>query len=525
MDIAFNEDKENMSRVIYGMFLLFLMASVSAFSQSESMLELHIGPELDERKGDQLLFTFGRSNEFFYNLWSDRRKNGAFILERISTDSLNVLEETNFNFPEIKGLTPTLAYPFSIKEKNFLMATAEDPNNNNLYIFAFPILERARIANEPITLGVGNREAIVAENGFLFFQSENSDLAALFIPKEKAYEKNEKFILVYFDSDLKQLSKREFEIPYSSGEVRLEDAIITDRGFFHGIISMSKDTRVRITPDSYALLTYDPDQDAIREKNLALGSKWFYDLKMTLTPDSNLWLAGYYSNMVELSMAGSFSVVVDSKTGELLNTGLYPFEREFRLQFRSDIKRGEDELGLFKLDVAKLIRPERLSLVSEKRYRRESTIFNPATGTYSIVQIHNYDEILISVLRPSSRIDFNALIPKYQSYSGDPGRFTSYAAVETEEEIFLFYNDHVKNLNLSVRDFTEYRQLNNENNMTLTYCRFDGENLERKSYKPEALDGYYLDPRHFYQTDDAAILTTYKGYRIKYIRIDLPRYE
>lgn len=511
-----------MSRLFYGLLTFLLILSHQGMGQGDSVPSMQVGPELEERKGDKLLYTFGHSDSFFYNLWSDKRKNGAFILEIIGVDSLRVTESNEFSFPEIKGLAPVLAYPISMNEGSFLIATAEDPQSDKLYIFAFPILDKAKIAPKPITLGVGNREAIVAENGFLLFKSENSELAALFIPEEKEFEKNEKFTLHYLDAGFRQLSSRELEIPYSSGQVMLVDAIVTNQGFFHGIISVSKNSEVRITPDSYALLTYDPVEDGVREKKLALGNKWFYDLKMTLTPDTNIWLAGYYSNMVELSMAGSFSVLVDSKTGELLNTGLYPFERAFRLRFRSDINRREDELGLFKLDKTSLISPERLALISEKRYTRESTVFNPATGTYSIIQIFNYDEILISVLRPSSRIEFNVLIPKYQSYSGAAGRFTSYVPLATSNEIFLFYNDHVKNIGLSVNDFTQFRQLNNENNMTLTFCRFDGKAIERRSFDPTLLDGYFLDPAHSYIMENSVVLTTYKGYRLKYVRIDLP---
>jgi hypothetical protein len=477
---------------------------------------------LEERKGDELLYTFGHSDEYFFNLWKDRGKNGSFILEKVSTDSLKVIHVNPFSFAELKNMMPTLAYPLSMYDRSFLIATAEDPSNEDIFILAFRIAESGEISPESIVLGTGNREAILAENGFLLFKSVDEKKAALFIPREKFSEKNEKFALRYFNKNFEFIRSKELEIPYSSGQVTLQDAVLTSRGVFHGIISLANETRVRITPDSYALLTYDPEQDVVREKSLALGNKWFYSIKLSLTPDTNLWLAGYYSNMVELSMAGSFSVVADSKTGGLIHTGLYPFKRDFRLKFRSDITRREDELGLFKLDDSRLTGPDRLTLISEKRYTRSSTIFNPATGTYSIVQIFNYDEILISTLLPSSKIVFNGLIPKYQSYSSEPGRFTSYLSVKGKSNVYLFYNDHVKNQELSVSDFTEYRQLNNENNMTLTYCIYDGEQLKRISLNPDRLDAYYLDPGHYYETTNGLVLMTYNGYRIRYMRVEIP---
>lgn len=507
-------------RLLYGISILLVLHSIS-FAQEKGELSLSIGPELAERKGDRLLFTFGHSDTSFYNLWSDRRRNGSFILDEISIDSLHVQSTNPFSFSQVKNLVPTLSYPLSMKGHSYLVATAEDPKGEEVYIFAYKILSDSKLAPEPIVLGRGNREAILSENGFLLLKSPNAKLVALLIPKEKAYEKNEKFTLSYFNRNLNQLSSKEIEIPYSSGRVSLKEALVTDGGVIHGVISVRSENEVRITPSTHALLSYDPEKDVVREKALSLGNKWFYDISLTLTPDTNLWLAGYYSNMVELSMAGTFSVLVDSKSGDLLNTGLSPFEREFRLKFRSDIKRREDELGLFKLDETHLPKKNELTLVSEKRYSRTSTIFNPATGTYSVVEVYNYDEVLLTTLQPTSKILYNVLIPKYQSYSASQGRFTSYLTAADSSKLYVFYNDHIRNIDLNASEFTEYRQLNNENNMAITYCVYDGESITRKSILPDRVSEYYLDPDNFYRYKNQIILTAYNGYRIRFIRADL----
>ncbi len=506
----------------FHLFSLFFFSVGIVFAQSESKFTFSTGPELEERKGDALLNTFGHHQDFFFTLRNNRRRNGEFILEKIDTDSLSVLLTQNFSLPELKGMVPILAYPISSKTSSFLIATAEDPEDEDLFILAYQIGDDLSISKQPIVLGIGNRKAILAENGFLLFKTDNEEKIALLVPAEANEARNEKFQIRYFNSDFKLERSEKLEIPYSSGQVSLRSAVLSPSGTLHGVIAVSRSSDMAVTPDGYALLTYNPTDGIVKEKALSLGSKWFYDLKLTLTPDTNLWLAGYYSNMVEPSMAGTFSVLIESRTGDLLDTGLYPFDREFRLIFRSDLKSGEDDLGQFKLDQAYIGKDSHLKLISEKRYNRSSTIFNPATGTYSIIQIYSYDELLISDIRSNSTIEKNIVIPKYQSSSREEGRFTSYLLLEDEETTWIFYNDHVRNANLALNDYNSYRQLNNENNIVITHLQIDGSNIQKGIIDPKLTDDYLLDPVHHYETDNALILTTYKGYRTRYLKVNLP---
>ncbi|MCZ4407874.1 hypothetical protein O3Q51_03585 [Cryomorphaceae bacterium 1068] len=502
------------------LLLTFLFCSLRA--QDTAKVEFFVGPDLEEQKGNRIWETFGHSEEFFYCIRTDRRKKGEFIIEKIGTDSLTVVKTLSFTPSEISNRVPSLAYPISTANSSFLIATAEDPEGTDIYIMAYRISDDLQISKEPIVIGIADREALISEHGFLMFQSEDSQKVILFIPEEKNPVRNEKFALRYFDSELNLLDTKEIEIPYPSDKVLLEDAVMTPNGVFHGIISLRKESEVRVLPDSYSLLTYNPAKEGVKEKSLALGNKWFYDLKLTLTPDTNLWLAGYYSNMVEPSMVGTFSVVIDSNTGQLLNTGLSPFDRDFRLMFRHDIKNNEDDLGLFKLDKVFLKSNGSLTMVSEKRYSRESTVYDPASRMYTVILIHYNEELLISTIRPSSRIEENIVIPKYQSSSQGSGRYTSYVTTQWGNKLLFFYNDHVRNESLSPVEYNDYRALNNDNNINITYCILGENSLEKMSINSDAIDGYHLDAEQQYKTTKCQILTTYNGNRTRYIKVLTP---
>jgi hypothetical protein len=480
------------------------------------------GPELEEQKGNSISETFGHSEEFFFCLRSDRRKKGHHIIEKIGTDSLKVLKTVEFIPAEVSGKKPVLAYPISTSEASFLITTAENPGGNEVYIMAYRITDNLEIMQEPIIIAIADREALLVERGFLLFQSTDKGKVALFVPEEKDPLRNEKFTLRYFDGKMSLLESKKIEIPYPSEKVLLTDAVMTPTGVFHGIISIREESEVRVLPDSYALLSYDPKKDVVKEKALSLGNKWFYDMKLTLTPDTNLWLAGYYSNMVEPSMVGTFSVVIDSNTGELLDMGLSPFERDFRLMFRKEIKSREDALGLFEMDKVYLKESGLLSMVSEKRFERQSTIYEPATRMYRSVTIFYHEELMVSTIKPSSQIIENTIIPKYQSASLDFGRYSSYVSAVWGEKLLFFYNDHSRNESLSLTEYNDYRSLNNEHNISVTYCIVNNGEAFKTIFNPELIDGYYLDAEQTYRAEKCLILTLYKGYKTRYLKVLTP---
>jgi len=505
------------------LFLLFLsFFTGSASGQEAPKLAFTFGPELEEQKGNSINKTFGHSDEFFFCLRTDRRKKGRHVIEKIVTDSLTVVKTAEFIPAEVSGKSPVLAFPMSTADASFLIATADNPGGNEVYIMAYLITDDLKIAKEPVIIAIADRQALLAERGFLLFQSTDEKKVALFVPEEKDPARNEKFTLRYFDAEMNLLESKKIEIPYPSDKVLLVDAVMTPSGVFHGVISISEDSEVRVLPDSYALLSYNPKEVGVKEKALSLGNKWFYNIKLTITPDTNLWLAGYYSNMVEPSMVGTFSVVIESNTGKLLDMGLSPFERDFRLMFRKKIKSRENALSLFEMDKVYLKKSGLLSLVSEKRFERQSTIYEPATRMYRNVSIYYNEELLVSTIRPTSRIIANVVIPKYQSASMDFGRYSSYVSALWGENLLFFYNDHNRNEALSLTDYSNYRSLNNEHNINITYCILSNGAAVKQTINSEAADGYYLDAEQVYRAENCLILTTYKGYKTKYLKVLTP---
>jgi hypothetical protein len=483
------------------------------------------GPELVEQKGNDLLEVFGWSGDFFYALYIEGRKREQFIIEKIAIDSLKPIAARSFTLPVINKLQPLYAYPISLRNKSYIIATAEDPEGSDFYVMAFAILDDLQISPNPVILDIGNKNAVKAENGFLLEVNEAKTHLTLLLPEEHLVDRNEKFTLRHFDANMRLEFTKKLEIPYRSASVTLLDMILSNTGTLYGLISIDEkgipNGEAGFSGKEFSLLSYRIQDESVQEKSLSLGNKWLYDVRMTTPSDTSLQLVGFYSNMVNMSLAGTFSVLLDTRSGDLLKQGLSPFDRDFRSLFRSNIRSGESDLSRFKLDHIQTKSDGITQLISEKRYIETSTVFNPATGTYSVIDIYNYDEVLVTGIHPSSAIAYNLVVPKYQSSTRSIGRYASYIASQKGNKTYLIYNDHEKNIPIDPNN-DDLRNLSNLNNARPVMAEISPEGeLRRAPIDFRQAPEFTLDTRHFYQSEKAVVLLTYNSYRIRFLKLSL----
>ena len=254
-----------------------------------------------------------------------------------------------------------------------------------------------------------------------------------------------------------------------------------------------------------------------------MGNKWLYDVRLFINEKNNLQVAGYYSNMVDLIMAGTFSLEINKKTDKIINQGLNQFDREFRTQFRP--KGGniaQTELGMFNLDYAFPQKDGMTQLICEKNYTETSTVVNPGTGTYSVITVYNCDEILLSSIDPSSKIKYNITIPKYQSSTNPYDDYTSYLAFRNGARTFIIYNDNTRNTELSLQSEKGYRQLTSPANSTaiMIVVHENGQTVKIPLFD-SSKEKPVLNPKYFYQTSDGVVLLTNSGYDTRLLKVKL----
>ena len=501
-----------------------LLTSIHGYAQT--------GPPLvwsepsESLRGYEVNDLFGVDDSSFFVFRENRRKKFPYAIQRVSTDSLITIGEHIFSFDNINGLEPKIMTIVTLNQKAYFVVATIQSKTDSLFLHAIEIKEGPVVGSKPILLTSANIKAMDSEKSLTVFKEK--DLFMLIIPRESDPLKNEKYELLVYNSLLEKVNSKEIEIPYPAEILEYNDALVDKMGNAYVLASRENTTLSGLKKDrnlgrDFSLFIYNWKEETLLEKSLSLGTKWLYDVQLLINKDGNIQVAGYYSNMIDLIMAGTFSLELDKETGEVLNQGLNPFDRDFRTQFRPKSGNISDtELGTLNLDYI-LPKPDAITLLtSEKNFTETSTIMNPGTGMYAVVTIYNYDEILISAIDPSSKIKYNLVIPKYQSSTSTYDTYTSFIAFSESEKTFIVYNDNDRNKSLPLSNTTGYRQLTTAAYATaiMVVIHENGETVKLPLFN-SSKEHPVFNPKHFYTTHDGVVLLAGSGYDIRFVKVKL----
>lgn len=511
---------------VKSVLLLLLLLPFSLAAQDKP--NLIWGKPIESLKGYEINQVFGADDDVFYVFRQNRRKKYPYALQKISTDSLIVLGERIFSLIELKGNEPKIVQTLEIGKKLYFIATTTESATDSVTIYAYEILDKPNIEPKPTLLGRANGKALNKNQDFTIFKDDVNDLFTLILPQETDQQKNQKFEILLFNSLLEKIKSKNIEVPYPADIIEYTDALVDSSGAIYVLASIMNPSLTALNKDrnigkNFSLFKYSWETETLVEKSLSLGNKWLYDVRLFLNKSNNIQVAGYYSNMVDLIMAGTFSLELDKTNSKILNQGLSPFDREFRTKFRP--KGGnisETELGMFNLDYVFPRADGSTQLISEKNYTETSTIFNPGTGTYSIITVYNYDEILLTTIDESSKIKYNIMIPKFQSSTSSYDSYTSYISFSESGKTFFIYNDNDRNSDLGIDASSGYRQLTSPTNtvVELVVVHENGQTVKIPLYT-SSKERPVLNPNFFYQTHDGVVLLTNSGYDSQFLKLKL----
>ena len=470
---------------------------------------------------------FGHSDSFFYTLIDTRKKRDGYLIEKINSDSLKRVDSKKIRFQEDNKFRPVLEFPMSTQTSSFLVATKEHAEHDTVEIQAYKLNEDLSL-NEPVLLGKSTQANLTNQDGFSVFSNEEKNRLILIIPQEHIDHKNEKFEVKLFDSDLNLLQNKKLEVPHSSEHLDYVDAVLDEDGTLYVLASITDqsldnpDGRRNLAKD-FSLFKYDWQEEKLIEKSLTLGNRWLYDVRLLINQRSNLQVIGYFSTMVDLVMAGTFSLEINPKNGDVVNQGISSFDRDFRTKFRPTTSRDrQTEMGRFKMDYVFSMPGQEATLISEKAYVETTSIWNPTTNTYQTITIYNYDEVLLTCISPDSKIRYNIVIPKFQSSNSSLSTYTSYLAFRRYQSTCVLYNDHFRNEEIPLSSDQGYRQLNSANNTQLILAIIDDKGNTKKVLLRDMRDEKVnFNPAFKHEMGKYMILVANNPYKTRFFKIKL----
>lgn len=492
-------------------FLLFACLSVCG----QEGIDLTWGPAPDRSVKRVLTEVFLSDSSAFCALTSDGKREPVFTLHRFETDSMKEAVSRVLALPDADGRQAYYLEIARFGNRAFVIATTEDEGGEDIYFYAYPVDRDFLFPEAPHYIGAVKRSVMVQEKYYAFAASDDGANLAFIASAEADNARNEKFTVWLFDRRFQLVSQKDLEVPYPSGEIG-HGAILLDGNravwFLKDVPSSRRveSDKVSAYARDFILLKYNFHNNALTEKALSIGTKWIYEAQLAKNNAGDIQVFGYFSNMIDPVMSGTFSVSFDAETGKISDSGLAPFDRDFKTRFRSGGGASDrPELSLFQMDYTFPRKDNRMVMVSEKVDIFRSTVFNPATGTYFTVENYAFEEILLTLLSPSGRAVSFVKVPKFQSSAGSGEMHLSYGALACAEEVLLIYNDHERNAGLDVRADSKFSTLSGRNNAQAVMVGYgpDGVLTKRVLFKNSPSGGVLL-PSYTLKTGSGLVLYT-----------------
>ena len=254
--------------------------SISTFGQDGPTLIW--GEANTSLKGYEVSDLIGFDDDSFLIFRENSRKKYRYALQKVSTDSLEVLGERIFNLPEIEGLEPKIISVLSLNSKHYFIATTSE--NDTLKVFAFEILNKPDISSAYTLLAKANVKALkiglkgssAIERELSVFKDPKNSYFTLIIPEETEPDKNEKFRLLLFNSAMEELNSKQIEIPYHAENIEYKDALVDSTGAMYLLASIANTSLTSVNKDrnigrDYSLFKYSWNSESLIEKSLSLG--------------------------------------------------------------------------------------------------------------------------------------------------------------------------------------------------------------------------------------------------------------
>ena len=293
----------------------------------------------------------------------------------------------------------------------------------------------------------------------------SEDESTLLMYLGKPYEKNapERFGFSILDTDLKEIWKKDIELPYTEQFFTIEDYQVNNDGDVYILgqeFKENKKDRIKGKPNyKYHILAYLDNGKKIKDYEINLEDKFITDITYKIAKNGDLICSGLYSKNGTYSVKGAFYMTIDFDSRRIKNNSIKEFDEKFITQGWSDkaiakAKKKEQKkdkaIELYEYDLKDFVLREDggAVLLAEQYYVTVSTYTSTdANGntTTRYVYHYHYNDVIIINISPEGKIDWATKVEKHQHSTNDGGYLSSYVLQVDGEFLHLIYNESARN--------------------------------------------------------------------------------
>jgi hypothetical protein len=350
-------------------------------------------------------------------------------------------------------------------------------------------------------IGLGKRLDELMENGFDVSEDGSKICIYQSVYSVNNKEKEEVTFFVY-DEAMSPLWEKKIVFPYKSELFSINDAIVDNDGNIH-LLGREYDevrkSRKNGKPNyKYHVLSYFNQGSEAIDNIISLGKDFITDIKINVD-NGNMVAAGFYSeNKNFSSIKGVFYMNLEIKSQQVVSQSTKEFSIDFMVE---NMKEGKAErtkkkaekgknVEMYEFDLDELIQREDggTVLLAEQYYITVHTTTD-SKGNTTTYYVYHYNDIIAVSISPQGQIEWANKVPKLQA-SRAPGGPLSYASAVCDNNVYLVFNDNLKNI-------TEHKQgktygyagtLSKTSVVTLVTIDKEGKMEREVLYKPGKYD-------------------------------------
>ncbi|MCC6601031.1 MAG: hypothetical protein IT223_10205 [Crocinitomicaceae bacterium] len=384
----------------------------------------------------------------FYSFTSTDDKVPAIELVRHNLSSMKEEWRKRIDLPKMENCALSLNELIHFPTHFVLLTSGTDAITGNYKVFANIIANNGTLSGSQVLVfetHIQSASDIPEMNCCI--SPDRQKMLLLFTPPDNQ-KTSESISLKMYSADVELLWDKELELPCEKDMVRVQRFIVDNDG---GVYMMSgknpeKKSWQRPQGNLYVVFYYNNEANKLKEYDVSLKEKRVLSIQYDLNKNNELVIGGYYSNDYSFSVAGTFLFVI-SAGGETIRTASFmPFPKDFLLQFMNE-KRAERNASLddFFLDNLLLNDDSTCTLIGEQYYISEQMMTDISTGRMYVQTTYNFDDIIVTRVKPDGRIVWSVKVPKRQ-YSLTNNATLSYSSFIRDDSVLLFFNDHPSNI-------------------------------------------------------------------------------
>lgn len=485
---------------IINLTLLFFLGSLSLFAQDD---EMERSSEVKITKSEPYPVVDAYS-KFYYRLANDeilaiKSTKKGMLFQKFSGENLNLkssfLEEFDFKGSVSYGiyeLNSNLVKLYSILDKK--------AGIESLYALTID-KEKGGFNGEPKLLLTVEKEissfgfARTSYNLFSFDISADKKVFAVKYRYKSAVKddskNNDVFGMHVFDSELNELWKSDFTMPYTESLMDNLDFSVDSEGNGFFLIKKLKEEqkmRNRNDPDNQSIAILIASSDgSLNEVEFSLGDFLIDDVVMKENKNGDIICAGYYRKPKSYGVDGTFVSILDNK-GNLSTPKFYEFSLDFIKMYKRISERGKKKMEEAdendKLTLANLTMRD-VEILDDGGIVLAGEIFYITTYTDSKGNTHttyHYDDVIVVKINADGELGWMQKYPKRSTTE-------SFRLFTSEKYTYILFTDNPKNADLP-EDQNPHLSFSKER-FVITY-RADNKTGERKHlalFGFKAIDG------------------------------------